>query len=481
MEIKFGTSGWRDIIGDNFTFDNVKLVSQAISNYLKSTIKNEIKIIVGYDTRFLSEDFSKTSASVFAGNGIKCLYCKNPTPTPVISYEIISRKLSGGINITASHNPSEYNGLKFSPAWGGPALPETTKAIEQEIKLLKQSNIHETIKETDFESAVRQKMIEIIDPEKKYSNCLKQFINFNAIKNAKLKIGVDLMYGTARGYLDSILKNICKEIVVIHNYRDVLFGGKRPEPDKEGLGELQNIIKKQKLQLGLSCDGDADRFGILDSDGTYITPNQVISVLLYHLIKTRNWKGIVVRSVMTTHLIDAIADKFKIEVKETPVGFKYIGDIMVSSDTKDKFIIGGEESGGLSIRKHVPEKDGILACLLIAEMVSINKKTIKEILLEIEKLIGRKFITKRINYKLTPELVQTLKDKLKTNLPEKICDINVKNVNTIDGYKFILEDSSWVGIRFSGTEPVIRLYLETNSQTKLLQLKNYCETYFNIK
>jgi len=475
MEIKFGTSGWRDIIGDNFTFDNVKLVTQAIADYINSEPTAEKSVIVGYDTRFLSEEFAKLSCSVLAANNIKSFYCNRATPTPVISFEIINRKLNGGINFTASHNPPEYNGIKFSPSWGGPALPEQTKRIESRIKELL---INKEIKQITFEEGKKKKLIEEIDTEKKYLKHIKELVDLNVIKKSKLKIGVDLLYGTAKGYLDEILKDVGCKIFVLHDYRDVLFGGRRPEPDDEGLSELKKIIRKQKLDIGLSVDGDADRFGIVDRDGTFITPNQVIALLLYHLIHTRNWTGIVARSVMTTHFIDAIAKKNGIDVKETPVGFKFIGDIMVTH--KNEFIIGGEESGGLSIRGHVPEKDGILACLLMAEMVAIEKKTIKEILNMLMKNVG-KYITKRINIKSTSEIIETLKEKLKTNPPISIAGLKVNNIVTMDGYKFILEDNSWVGMRISGTEPVVRLYIETDRENKLESLINSSKQIIGIK
>ena len=381
--IKFGTSGWRGIIADEFTFDNVRIVSKAISDYINSNKQNQKhEVVIGYDTRFFSEKFAETSAKVLAKNNIKALLCNRNTPTPVISYEILRRKVSGGINFTASHNPSEYNGLKFSPSWGGPALPETTKDIEKRAKAL----MGKCIEELDVKQAKSKGLLEYINPKPQYFKKIKELINFKAIKKGNLKIATDVIYGTGMGYLDELLKRSGVRQHVIHNYRDVNFGGHSPEPSEKNLKELYDVMKKESCHLGLATDGDGDRFGIIDSDGTFINPNQAIAVLLYHLIRSRKWKGIVARSVMTTHLVDRIADKFGVEVKETPVGFKYIGEIMANNP--DKFIIGGEESGGLTIRNHVPEKDGILACLLVAEMVAMNKRPIKNILSEIYKLTG---------------------------------------------------------------------------------------------
>ncbi len=466
MKIKFGTSGWRDIIAENFTYENVKLVTQAIADYINQKFSGSKKVIVGYDTRFMSEDFAKISCCVLSANGIKSLYSKRDIPTPTVAYEIVSKKLAGGINFTASHNPAEYNGLKFSPDWGGPALPETTQFIEKRCEELMADR--SAIKEMDYDIAKKKGLIEEIDSRMDFLKRIKQLVDIKSIKKAKLKIGVDLLYGTSRGYLDILLKECGCKLEILHDWRDVLFGGHRPEPNEENLKGLIEIVKKKKFNLGLSCDGDADRFGIVDSDGSFITPNQVIALLLYHLVKSRNWKGgIAVRSVMTSHFLDSIAKGYDVEVKETPVGFKFIGGIMV--ENPDRFIIGGEESGGLTIRGHVPEKDGILACMLIAEMVAQQNKPIRKILQEIEKKFG-KFITKRVNLSLTKENMEKFKEKLKTKPPEEFAGLKVKNLVTIDGFKFILEDGSWVGMRLSGTEPIVRLYIESNSEKKVSEL-----------
>jgi len=469
MKIKFGTSGWRAIIADEFTFDNVKLVTQAIADYVNAKDAANTKareVVVGYDTRFMSDEYAMLASRVLAANGIRALCCKRDVPTPVVAYEIIRRGAAGGINFTASHNPPEYNGIKFSPAWGGPALPETTAAIEKRCEelMLDRSRIKDIL----WEDGLKIKLIEQIDPRPAYLKRIKELINIQAIKKAKLKAGVDLLYGTARGYLDFMLDECGVKQIIIHENRDVLFGGHRPEPDEERLAELKKLIKKGKLNIGLSCDGDADRFGIVDSNGTFISPNHVIALVLYHLAENKKWRGVVARSVMTTHLIDALAKHYGIKVEETPVGFKYIGDVMVSN--KDAFIVGGEESGGLTIRGHVPEKDGILACLLMTELMAMQKSSFTEILKKIEKMVG-KYATTRVNFALTPELMNKFREQIKANPPAAIAGIKVKETVTKDGFKFILEDNSWVGMRLSGTEPVVRLYIEADSAAKLKKLE----------
>lgn len=490
--IKFGTSGWRGIIADDFTFDNVKIVSQAIADYIKKgtsdrgTENKEFNsslvsggyvpsVIVGYDPRFHSENFAETSSGVFAANGIKVFLTKRDCPTPVISYEILRRKTCGGINFTASHNPPEYNGLKFSPAWGGPALPETTNAIETRCKELGRRTGDE-IKELSLEEGKKKGLIEEIEPEKNYIKRIKELVDLKAIKKANIKIVVDVLYGAGRGYLDKILEDAGCRIKVLHNWRDVLFGGMPPEPSKDNLGELLRILKKDRFHLGLGTDGDADRFGIIDSDGSFITPNDTIALLLDHLIKTRKWKGVVARSVMTTHLVDAVAKKHNVEVRETPVGFKYIGEVM----TKENMIIGGEESGGLTILGHIPEKDGILACLLAAELVAVNKKPIKKILQQIYKEVGT-ILSTRLNFHLPQERMNGIKSKLEENPPSKIDSLKIKKTVRLDGYKFILEDGSWVGLRLSGTEPVIRIYVEAGSKKKLDGLITASKSFLSEK
>jgi alpha-D-glucose phosphate-specific phosphoglucomutase len=460
--ITFGTSGWRGVIADEFTYANVAVVTQAIANLLKEK-KDKSAIIIGYDTRFMSEDFAKFAVEILAGNGIKVLYCKRNTPTPAIAYDIVHSKLAGGINFTASHNPYKYNGLKYSPGWGGPALPETTQKIEKYCSLIGPKDI----KSIPFDEGVKNKVIELHNPQNAYIKKIKELINFKALKKSKIKVAADVLHGTGAGYLDVLLDDASIRNITINKNRDTMFGGGAPEPNERNLSELIDLVKKESSKLGLSTDGDADRFGIIDSDGTFITPNQIIPVLLYHLNKTRGWTGIVVRSVMTTHLIDKLAAEIGVKIEETPVGFKYIGDIMVNNP--DKFIIGGEESGGLTIRGHVPEKDGILACLLMAEAVAMSKKSVKELLRDIKKLTGE-VLTARLNFRLTHDEMDNFRETLRTKTPDSIAEMRIQKNVTIDGHKFILDSNNWIGFRLSGTEPVVRVYAESDSQLKLNKL-----------
>jgi phosphoglucomutase len=471
-KIKFGTSGWRGIIADDFTFSNVRIVLQAISNYIKSAGLAGKPVVVGYDTRFMGDSFSEEAVKVLAANGIKTLLCKRDTPTPVIAYEIIKKKAAGGINFTASHNPCYYNGIKFSPEWGGPALPETTKKIEKEISRIKEADV----KTIGFDEAKAKGLVKMLDPQKSYLNALKSKLDTKALADSKIRLAIDTLYGTAAGYIDRFLDEIGVKYEIIHNYRDPYFGGESPEPSEKQLKELINMVKaKKNVNLGIATDGDADRFGIVDRNGRFIEPNIIIALLLDYLIETRGLKGGVARSVATTHFIDAVAKRHNRKVYETPVGFKYIGELL----SEGKILIGGEESAGLSIRGHVPEKDGILACLLVAEMVASKKKSISELTDELYKKVG-KFLTKRVNLHLTEDMKQHFMKKVKTP-PQNIAGKKVVKVDRTDGTKLILEDGSWLLMRASGTEPVIRLYVESDSQKGLEKVSRAGEDFITKK
>lgn len=461
-KIKFGTSGWRGVIGDDFTVQRVKAVTQAIAEHLIAQGFKDKGIVVGYDTRFMSERFAAEAVKVLAANGIRSYLSNRDVPTPAVAFDIIRRKAAGGINFTASHNPPEYNGLKFSPASGGPALPETTKDIETRANTLVDRNSVPCMPLVD---AKQKGMVEDSDLRRFYLDDLRKKIDFEPIKKAKLKIAVDLLYGTGRDYLDSLLRDAGCTVTVVHGNRDALFGGRSPEPSEENLAELSAVIRKGRFDLGLAVDGDADRFGVLDSDGTYINPNQVLALLLDYLCRTRGWKGGAARSIATSHLVDAVAKKHGIEVYETGVGFKFIGDLLVQG----KIIFGGEESAGMTMKDHVPEKDGILACLLVAEMVSGERRSLKEMLKRLYKEVGT-VLNDRINIRITEANRAELNARLSQPMNE-LADLRVKGKKTTaDGTKYMLEDDSWVLMRASGTEPVVRVYVEAGSEQKVKDL-----------
>ncbi|MGH8022525.1 MAG: phosphoglucomutase/phosphomannomutase family protein [Limisphaerales bacterium] len=460
--IKFGTSGWRDIIAREFTFDNVRLATQAIVNYLKNANLPGRTVILGYDTRFLGREFALASAEVLAANGLDPLLCDRDTPTPVIAYAIRHRKAIGGINFTASHNPPEYQGLKFSTSNGAPATPEVTGQIEADIARLLSRNF-------SFKGAVIGTFpCKTFNPQPDYFKQLHKLVAFSVVKKARLNVAVDLSYGTGHGYLDKLLEKAGARTTLFHNEINPLFGGHHPEPNAENMRPISKFVRAGKAQMGLGLDGDADRFGIVDRDGTWLTPNQVLALTLYHLKKNRGWTGAVVRTVPTSHQVDAVAGFLGVKVHETPVGFKYIGALM----EREPVIVGGEESGGLSVKGHVPEKDGILACLLMAELVAWEKKSLGLILKELSKKIGN-FYTGRINVEIAADKKEALGAKLGGGL-QTIGPFKVEKFIGTDGWKFLLADDEWVAFRASGTEPLIRCYIEAKSRRNYAKLEAAC-------
>ncbi len=508
--IHFGTSGWRALIAEEFTFENVRRVVHAIAQHLKNERARErglsssspavvsggsimmapppppspsrgegvregvtaksAPVIVGYDTRFLSPELAKMTADIVSSYGIPVLLSKDPIPTPVVSFQVIHQKASGGINFTASHNPAEYNGIKFNMANGAPASPEVTKEIE---RFANESGPPTPTLPLEGGGSKGGGGVRTFDPRPAYLARLKKIIDVSVLKKARLKVGVDVLYGTGRGYLDTLLKEAGCRITLLHDWRDVTFGGQPPEPAEEQLDELVRVMKKEKLVAGFGTDGDADRFGVIDTDGTLLSPNEILPIILEHLVKTRGWKGLVVRSVMTSHFLDAVAKQYGLEVKETPVGFKYIAEAMMAGSLpagRQGFLMGGEESGGLTIQGHVPEKDGILACLLMAEVRATQKKSFHDILKDLRKRVGP-YLSKRVNLHLSNELMQGIRKKFETFTPNVIDGLSVKKIVRLDGFKFVFQDNSWMGVRLSGTEPVVRLYLESDSPTKLNHLE----------
>ena len=461
QRITFGTSGWRGILCEDFIFENVRTVTQAIVDHVIASGEKEKGLIVGYDSRFMGERFAREAARVVTGAGMKTFLCNRDTPTPVIAFEILRRKTAGAINFTASHNPPEYNGIKFSPSSGGPALPEATHDIERRANEMLGEVCY---RERHLDDALRAGLLSEIDPREAYLQDLAGKVDFAAIARLGV-VAVNPLYGTGRGYLAEPLAAHNVQVLQMNAHRDPYFGGFPPEPSEKYIQDFIKMVKGDPaIKLGIATDGDADRFGIVDEDGTFIEPNYIIALLLDYLVRVRGMKGGVARSVATSHLVDAVAAMHGVEVFETPVGFKYIGELI----SQDKIIIGGEESAGLTIKGHVPEKDGILACLLVAEMVAYEGMPVGKLLERLYGQVGR-FVTKRQNITLAPEVEATFADKLKA-VPVSFAGVKVKNKVTIDGTKFIMDDGSWLLFRKSGTEPVVRLYVEAATDERLKTL-----------
>ncbi len=460
-DIKFGTSGWRGILAEDFTFPNARLVCQGIADYLRKEGIASQGVVIGYDTRFFSEGFAAAAAEVMAGNGIPCQFSTRDIPTPVVGFAIVQGRHAGGINITASHNPAEYNGVKFSPATGGPAPTPVTNAIEALIRSLSTRDV----KRLSLDQARAQGLVKNFDPRAQYFAHLKTLVDTEVLGLAKLRVAVDLLYGTGRDYLDAFLREAGVMVEVLHGYRDPYFGGHRPEPSEEFLHDLSDHIKEGQAHLGLAVDADADRFGVMDSLGHYHEANSVLALLLDYLIETRGWEGGVARSVATTHLIDRVAKYHGRPVFQTKVGFKFLGEYITSGQA----LMVGEESEGFSMRNHLPEKDGILAGLMVAEMVARKKKDIPQLLKDLFAKVGP-LHTMRLNLRLAPEAKERLLEKL-ASPPTRFAGLAVIGHETLDGHKYLLENDHWVCFRPSGTEPVVRFYLEAPTQEGLARLQ----------
>lgn len=458
-QISFGTSGWRGILAEDFTFENVKVVTQAIADHLTDLKTTAGGVVVGFDARFMGSRFAHEACRVLAGAGIRSWICNRDTPTPVIAHEVLQRQASAAINFTASHNPCEYNGLKYSPDWGGPALPETTQDIEQRANRMLGQVCY---REMPLDQAVRTGMVVEIDPLPAYFATLKKRIDLAAIAVSGLKVAINPLYGTGRGYLDRILREAGVEVVCINDQVDPTFGGLPPEPGETYIGDFIQVIREnESIDLGLATDGDADRYGIVDGDGSFYEPNYILALLADYLLRVKGESGAVARSVATSHFVDAVAQSHGQKVLETPVGFKFIGEYI----HQGKILIGGEESAGLTIRGHVPDKDGILACLLVAEMVAVTGKGIGELLADLYARVGE-FHTRRQNIRLTPELEVGYDGRMKS-IPASFAGFKVSETITIDGYKCVLENGAWLLFRKSGTEPVVRLYGEAGDAATL--------------
>ncbi len=455
-KIKFGTSGWRAIVADEFTVANIRRAVSGIAAYVH-TQPAPHRVLVGRDPRFLGETFVDEAAGVLAAAGVTPIVIPKAAPTPAIAYAVRQMKTSGAINFTASHNPPEYNGIKFSTHDGAPALPDVTKQIEAAIesKPADQAIPKVSKPEGGYETA---------DVKPDFLKRLGELVDLKVIAKSGIKVVFDPFWGAGRGYSCHILREAGVTVEVVHDTRDVLFGGHAPEPDDHLLGDAKAKMKEIGAKLCIATDGDADRFGIVDEDGTFIQPNYIIALLFDYLVETRGWRNGVAKSVATTNLVNALADHHKVQLYETPVGFKYIGELIIA----DKIAIGGEESAGLTIRGHVPEKDGIIAGLLVAEMVASRGKSLGAQLHDLFAKVGS-FYPVRENFRLTPERMAGFTEKLKAD-PKELSGRKVTGVVRTDGLKLILDDGSWVCYRLSGTEPVVRAYTEARSEKDMESL-----------
>jgi phosphomannomutase len=468
--IKFGTSGWRGLIADDFTFANVRLAVTAIAEHINAKAgkgSKDVKgakaknptVLVGYDTRFYSEEFSQLAVEILQQHKIRTLLCETFTPTPAIAFEIVRRKLDGAINFTASHNPAQYHGLKFSSSDAGPALPEVTKDIEARVVKMIERDGPFPLKASAVSShAGEDGKGETVNLRDTYLKRIEELVHFDVLGKAKAKFVIDALHGCGAGYLDRALTDHGVTIQALRTNRDCLFDGTGPDVSEENLAPLRKAVSDSGAAAGLATDGDADRFGIIDRDGTWVSPNQILALVYDYLVETRKWNMPAARSVATSQMIDAAAKVRGQSTYQTPVGFKYIGQLI----REDKIALGGEESAGLTIRGHVPEKDGILACLLVAEMLAARGGTIKEQIEQLFRKIGREFWPLRENLHLSDEQKANAVKKVAVDA-STLLGRKVVSIDRTDGAKFAFDDGTWMLLRLSGTEPLLRLYVEAHS------------------
>jgi phosphomannomutase len=449
MQIKFGTDGWRGVIARDFTFENLSLVAQATMDYLNREGLGDKPLVIGYDRRFLSRDFARQVAEIAAGNGIPVRLTDDYAPTPAVSWAVHDMGAGAGVMITASHNPPEYNGFKVKEAYGGSARPSTTKILE-EIVAYNVANGRRVV-DCPFEEGQRKGMIQLFDPCESYFHQINRYVDLNLIAKAGIAAVVDPMYGAGSGFIPRLLKGIDE----IHTIENPSFGGTPPEPIGDNLQELCALLKSGRYRVGLALDGDADRIGAVDENGEFFSSHCIFTVILRHLIEHKNMRGGVVKTVSTTRMIDLLAEKFDLPLFETPIGFKHICELMLEKD----ILMGGEESGGLGVKGHIPERDGILMGLLLLEAIAVSGKGLRQLLDETMDEIGH-FFYRRIDRRIENDAKIELIARLTSQPPSVIDGRTVNGTNFSDGFKFIFENGDWLLIRPSGTEPVLRLYSE---------------------
>ncbi|MDD5369307.1 MAG: phosphoglucomutase/phosphomannomutase family protein [Anaerolineaceae bacterium] len=479
MTIHFGTDGWRAVISDTFTFTNLRLVSQAIADAVATEKWNNgaplaqppdaRKMVVGFDTRFLSDRYAQEAARVLAANDFTVYLAQADAPTPAISWAVRELNAIGAIMITASHNAPRYNGVKLKAAYGGSALPDQCRSVEVYLNDNEAQGRGPNL--MDYEIARQRGLIQRFNPLLAYSTQLRRLINLDMIAENPQRVAVDSMYGAGRGIIRSLLQGTGCEVQEVRGEMNPGFGGVHPEPISRYLGALAGAVSMGMGSFGLATDGDADRIGAMDERGNFVDPHKIMALALRHLVEQRGWRGSVVRTVSTTRMIDRLAQRYGLEVHETPVGFNHIADYMLKEDV----LIGGEESGGISFKGHIPEGDGVLMGLLLVEIVSCSGKTLHELVDDLLNDVGPAFYERKDLRLSRPVSKAAITHRLQDEAPEEIGGEAVSQVATVDGVKYILADDSWLLIRPSGTEPVLRVYAEGRSPAMMKALMGYGE------
>ena len=440
----------------------MRVCAQAVADYLKQSGLASQGLIVGYDTRFASEDFASAVAEVVAGNRIKVYLCPKATPTPVISYGVLAQKAGGAIIITASHNPAIWNGFKYKSEFGSSAPSEVTAEIEKYISHTLASG---KINQMPLEETVAQAMVEYLDLAPVYFQHVAKLIDLDNLRQSKLKIVVDPMYGAGAGYLKALLAGGTIEVVEINGERNPLSPGIQPEPIAANLAKLSATVREQGANVGVALDGDADRLGIIDENGIYLTTLQVFALLCLYLLEIRGERGLIVKTITTTSMLYRLGEIFKVPVRETPVGFKYVAPIMLAENA----LIGGEESGGFGFRGHMPERDGILAALYFLDLMVKTSKNPSELIDYLYSKVGSHHFN-RVDVEFPEPERQTIIERMKHNPPDYINGVKVVKFDTTDGFRFILADATWLLVRFSGTEPLLRIYAESSTPARVEKL-----------
>lgn len=459
--ISFGTDGWRAVIADTFTFANLRLVAQAVADAINDEHQtqgttNPPEIVIGYDTRFLSDRFAIEVARVMAGNGIVAWLSRADVPTPAVSYNVKAKGAAAGVVITASHNPPRYNGFKLKAHYGGSATKEQAKLVEQQLRRMETEGRGPNM--MDYQHGLDRDLIRRFDPTWIYYQHLSEFIDLDKISERELNVVTDAMYGAGRGSLPMILSRTRTHVTEIRGDMNPGFGGIHPEPIAHYLTELNAAIQRTHADVGLATDGDADRIGAVDAHGNFVDPHHIFALVLRHLVEHKGMSGDVVKTISTTYMIDNMAEKYGLTLHETPVGFNHIGDLMMTHDV----LIGGEESGGISIKGHIPEGDGILMGLLLLEVMAYAAAPLHEIIADLQRQFGPACYA-RNDVRLTKQLLKSdVVRQLQETAPQTLNGETVERINTLDGIKYYMADDSWLLIRPSGTEPVLRIYAEAH-------------------
>jgi phosphomannomutase len=471
--IKFGTDGWRAVIAQDFTFDNVRVCAQGLADYMKQQGLQPDGLVVGYDNRFASEDFASAVSEVAAANDIKVYLSPKAIPTPEVSFGTVIKQAGAAVVITASHNPASYNGFKIKSTEGASAPTEMINAIENNINRVFESG---EIKRMPLAQALKQGRVEYFDFDPLYLDQVSRFVDLDRLRNSGLKIAVDSMYGAGAGYFQRLLAGGTTRVIEINNKRNPAFPGINPEPIAVNLKQLAEIMTKEGAVVGLATDGDSDRIGIFDENGRFVTQLEVFALLALYLLENRGQSGAIVKTVTATSMLYRLGEMFHVPVIETRVGFKYVAPVMMEK----KALIGGEESGGYGFQNHIPERDAILAGLYFLDFMVSAGKTPSELLAYLFSKVGPHYYHRR-DFHFAEEKRQSIIDRLQNNRPERIEGSKVARFDTLDGFRYTLEDNSWLLVRFSGTEPLLRVYSESSSPARVEKLLDMGQAMIGVK